>query len=155
MPKQSAGILLYKIQIAVLKIFLVHPGGPYFLNKDAGVWSIPKGEFTAEEDALQAAKREFKEETGQPIEGEFFPLQTIKQKGGKMVHAWAIEGDINPDIVLSNTFKMEYPYKSGKWIEVPEVDQAAWFDVETAKLKINAAQAALVEELDQKLFNQL
>jgi predicted NUDIX family NTP pyrophosphohydrolase len=154
MPKQSAGILLYRIQDEQLQVLLVHPGGPYFKNKDVGVWSIPKGEFEADEDPLAAARREFEEETGQQIDGVFLPLQSIKQKGGKLVHAWAVEGTIDVESIVSNTFRMEYPYKSGKWIEIPEVDQAGWFDVETAKVRINLAQAALVEELNRQLFNQ-
>jgi predicted NUDIX family NTP pyrophosphohydrolase len=154
MPKQSAGILLYQLQDSKLHVFLVHPGGPYYKNKDAGVWSIPKGEFSDDEDPLLAAQREFEEETGQQLSGNFIPLQSIKQKGGKTVYAWAIEGYIDASAVVSNTFKIEYPYKSGKWVEVPEVDVAGWFDVETAKNKINAAQAALVEELNELLFNQ-
>jgi predicted NUDIX family NTP pyrophosphohydrolase len=154
MPKQSAGILLYRIHDEQLQVLLVHPGGPYFKNKDVGVWSIPKGEFEADEDPLAAARREFEEETGQQIDGVFLPLQSIKQKGGKLVHAWAVEGTIDVESIVSNTFRMEYPYKSGKWIEIPEVDQAGWFDVETAKVKINPAQAALVEELNRQLFNQ-
>jgi predicted NUDIX family NTP pyrophosphohydrolase len=154
MPKQSAGILLYRIQEQQLQVLLVHPGGPYYIKKDAGAWSIPKGEFEPDEDPLTAARREFREETGQQIDGEFIPLQTIKQKGGKLVHAWAVEGFIDAESVVSNTFKMEYPYKSGKWIDVPEVDRAGWFDVDTAKVKINPAQAALVKELYLQLFNQ-
>jgi predicted NUDIX family NTP pyrophosphohydrolase len=155
MPKQSAGILLYRLQESTLQVFLVHPGGPYYKNKDAGVWSIPKGEFSDDEDPLLAAQREFKEETGQQLSGNFIPLQSIRQKGGKTVYAWAVEGYIDAGAVVSNTFKMEYPYKSGKWIEVHEVDVAGWFDVETAKTKINAAQAALIEELNKQLFNQI
>jgi predicted NUDIX family NTP pyrophosphohydrolase len=154
MPRKSAGILLYRKQNSILEVFLVHPGGPYFINKDEGVWSIPKGEYTDEEDPLAAAKREFEEETGQKVEGNFLPLQTIKQKGGKLVQAWAVEGNIDADTIMSNTFKMEYPYKSGKWIEVSEIDRGGWFDTHTAITKINAAQAALVEELVQLLFNQ-
>lgn len=154
MPKQSAGILLYRLQESKLQVLLVHPGGPYYKNKDTGIWSIPKGEFSDDEDPLLAAQREFEEETGQQLSGNFIPLQSIKQKGGKTVYAWAIEGYIDASAVVSNTFKMEYPYKSGKWIEVPEVDAAGWFDVETAKTKINTAQAALVEELNKLLFNQ-
>jgi predicted NUDIX family NTP pyrophosphohydrolase len=151
MPKQSAGILLYRKPSALLEVFLVHPGGPYFVKKDLGVWSIPKGEFEPDEDPLEAAKREFEEETGQAINGEFLPLQSITQKGGKVVHAWAVKGDIDRETVISNTFKIEYPYKSGKWITIPEVDRGAWFDVDTAKTKINLAQAALVEELANTL----
>jgi predicted NUDIX family NTP pyrophosphohydrolase len=154
MPRQSAGLLLYRYLEEELQFFLVHPGGPYFLNKDEGVWSIPKGEFTDEEDALSAAQREFEEETGQQISGQFIPLQTIKQKGGKLVHAWAVRGQVNAEAVVSNTFKMEYPYKSGRWITVPEVDKAGWFGLDEACIKINPAQKALVEELNSKLLHQ-
>lgn len=154
MPRKSAGILLYQILNNQLQVFIVHPGGPYFLNKDSGVWSIPKGELNDDEEPLTAAKREFEEETGQPVNGEFIPLEPIKQKGGKIVQAWAVNGNIDPEMIVSNTFKMEYPYKSGKWIEVPEIDKAGWFDLETAKVKMNAAQVALVEELYYMLFNQ-
>lgn len=147
MPKQSAGILLYRKPSALLEVFLVHPGGPYYVKKDLGVWSIPKGEFEPDEDPLAAAKREFNEETGQPIEGKFLTLQNVKYKNGKVIHAWAVEGDLDPETLVSNTFKMEYPYKSGKWIDVEEVDRGGWFDVATAKTKLIPAQVALVEEL--------
>lgn len=152
MPKLSAGILLYLIQDDELQVFLVHPGGPYYVRKDDGAWSIPKGEYTGDEEPLTAAKREFEEETGLPVNGSIFiPLQPIKQKGGKTVYAWAVEGNADADKIASNTFKMEYPYKSGKWIEVPEIDRAAWFTVEEASVKINPAQMALIEELQNYL----
>lgn len=154
MPRQSAGLLLYRYHEKKLQFFLVHPGGPYFINKDEGAWSIPKGEFTNEENALLAAQREFEEETGQKISGNFILLQTIKQKGGKLVHAWAVEGDVDAEAVVSNTFNMEYPYKSGKWITVPEVDKAGWFGFEEACIKINPAQKALIEELSSMLLDQ-
>ncbi len=151
MPKLSAGILLYRISHNKPEIFLVHPGGPYFKGKDAGAWSIPKGEYTAEENPLTAARREFEEETGQQINGSFIALQAIKQKGGKMVQAWAVEGNINAENIVSNSFRMEYPYKSGRWIDVPEIDAASWFDLATAKNKINIAQTAFIEELELML----
>jgi predicted NUDIX family NTP pyrophosphohydrolase len=147
MPKQSAGILLYRKPSALLEVFLVHPGGPYYVKKDLSVWSIPKGEFEPDEEPLEAAKREFEEETGQLVNGEFTPLQSIRYKNGKLIHAWAVEGNIDVEKVVSNTFKMEYPYKSGKWIDVQEVDRGGWFDVATAKTKLVPAQVALVEEL--------
>lgn len=147
MAKQSAGILLYRTNDHQLQIFLVHPGGPFYTNKDNGSWSVPKGEFLDEEDPLSAAKREFFEETGQAIEGTYIPLTPIKQKGGKKVYAWAIEGDIDPATIISNTFELEWPPKSGKIKIFPEIDKAAWFNVEEAKLKINAAQIGLIEEL--------
>jgi predicted NUDIX family NTP pyrophosphohydrolase len=147
MAKQSAGILLYRTIDHQLQVFLVHPGGPFYTNKDNGSWSVPKGEFLDDEDPLSAAKREFFEETGQAIEGTYIPLTPIKQKGGKRVYAWAIEGDIDPATVVSNTFELEWPPKSGKVKIFPEIDKAAWFDIEEAKLKINTAQVGLIEEL--------
>ncbi len=147
MAKQSAGILLYRFMNKQMEIFLVHPGGPFFRNKDDGIWSIPKGEFLDDEDAFIAAKREFLEETGQSIDGEFIPLEPVIQKGGKKVFAWAVEGDIDHETITSNTFEMEWPPRSGKKQSFPEIDKAAWFDVETAKVKINAAQVELIDDL--------
>jgi len=151
MPKQSAGILLYRFSDGQPQIFLVHPGGPFFRNKDNGAWSIPKGEFLDDENALAAARREFEEETGQIIEGNFIALEPIIQKGGKKVYAWAVEGDIDHEMISSNVFEMEWPPRSGKKQTFPEVDRAAWFDTDTAKMKINAAQAGLIENLIAKL----
>lgn len=153
MAKQSAGILLYRIKDNKLQVFLVHPGGPFWKNKDEGAWSIPKGEFNEDEDALIAAKREFQEETGQAISGNFIPLKPVKQKSGKTVQAWAVKGDINESKIISNTFMLEWPPKSGKMMEVPEIDKAAWFDTQTAHIKINAAQAALIIELATLIGN--
>jgi len=150
MSKQSAGVLLYRIVDGLLQVFLVHPGGPFFKNKDDGSWSIPKGEFAEEENPLDAAKREFQEETGQSIDGNFIELTPIQQKGGKTVHAWAVEGDIDHETIVSNTFEIEWPPRSGKKQSFPEIDRAAWFDLETAKVKINAAQAGLIDELRLK-----
>ena len=147
MPKQSAGILLFRKINNQLEIFLVHPGGPFFKNKDLGVWSIPKGEFLDDEDALVAAKREFLEETGQSIDGNFILLKPVILKSGKKVYAWAVEGDIDHEIIVSNLFEMEWPPKSGKKQSFPEIDRADWFDVEKAKLKINPAQTAFIDEL--------
>jgi len=146
MVKQSAGILLYRKMNDQLQVFLVHPGGPFFKNKDAGVWSIPKGEFLDGEDALTAAKREFKEETGQTIDGGFIELNPVYLKSGKKVYAWAVEGDINHEVIESNLFEMEWPPKSGKRQSFPEVDRAAWFTLDEAKEKINAAQVGLIED---------
>jgi predicted NUDIX family NTP pyrophosphohydrolase len=151
MAKQSAGILLYRFINNQLQIFLVHPGGPFFRNKDNGSWSIPKGEFTNDENPLDAAKREFLEETGQEIGGTFISLNSVQQKGGKTVYAWAIEGDIDQENIISNQFEMDWPPKSGKKQSFPEVDKAAWFDVEAAKVKINVAQVGLIEDLIEKL----
>ena len=130
-----------------MQVFLVHPGGPFFKNKDLGAWSIPKGEFVNGEEALVAAKREFEEETGQAIDGDFNELKPVRLKSGKTVHAWAIEGDINHETITSNLFEMEWPPKSGKKQSFPEIDRAGWFEVEEAKLKINGAQVGFIEEL--------
>ena len=148
MPKQSAGILLYRNINNKLEVFLIHPGGPFFKNKDEGIWSIPKGEFLDNEDALVAAKREFLEETGQVIDGNFTQLSPVKQKSGKIVFAWAVEGNIDHEIIVSNLFEMEWPPGSGKKASFAEVDRAAWFGVDEAKVKINAAQVGLIEELE-------
>ncbi|MDR6944380.1 NUDIX domain-containing protein [Mucilaginibacter pocheonensis] len=147
MRKQSAGILLYRKNGGTFQVFLVHPGGPFFMNKDDGSWSIPKGEFLNDEDPLEAAKREFEEETGKVITGKFIPLNPITQKGGKTVLAWAVEGDIDPAIIKSNHFEIEWPPRSGKQKSFPEIDRAAWFDLDIAKIKINTAQADFITEL--------
>jgi len=147
MSKQSAGILLYRTTGGLLQVFLVHPGGPFFKNKDLGAWSIPKGEFPEDEDPLLAAKREFLEETGQPIDGDFIKLKPVTLKSGKTVHAWAVEGDIDHETIFSNLFEMEWPPKSGKKQSFPEIDRAAWFDLDEAKAKISPGQAGLIVEL--------
>lgn len=151
MPKISAGILLYRIRDGRLEVLLVHPGGPHFRGRDEHVWSIPKGEVDPGEDLLAAARREFREETGVEVSGDMLPLHPIIQKSGKVVHAWACEGDCEPRTLRSNTFKMEWPPHSGQFIDVPEVDRAEWFPVQTALKKINPAQAALIEELVTRL----
>lgn len=148
--QQSAGLLVFREADGRIEVFLVHPGGPFFSKKDLGVWSIPKGEFDGE-DPLTAARREFEEETGQKIAGDFIELKPIKQKGGKLVHAWAVEADIDADNIQSNTFPLEWPPKSGKIKDFPEVDRAGWFDPDTAKQKINPAQAGLIGELLTKV----
>jgi predicted NUDIX family NTP pyrophosphohydrolase len=150
MPKVSAGLVLYRVRNGKLEFLLVHPGGPLWKNKDAGVWSIPKGELEAEEDPLAAAKREFAEELGFQPEGRFVELTPIKQKSGKVVHAWAFEGDCDGTRITSNTFTMEWPPRSGCIGEFPEVDQAAFFSLDQARIKINPAQIALLEELERK-----
>lgn len=149
--RKSAGILLYRKKDSLIEVFLVHPGGPFWRGKEKGAWSIPKGEFTEGEDPLTVAKREFNEETGQTIDGNFVELTPVKQKGGKMVYAWSVEGDADAETIVSNTFKTEWPYKSGKWITIPEVDKAGWFSTEEAKEKINPAQAELIEDLMKRL----
>ena len=149
--KTSAGILLYRLNKKNVEVLLVHPGGPFWKNKDEGAWSIPKGEYAEDEDALKAAIREFKEETGISVSGDFIPLNTVKLKSGKYVKAWALEKDVDAGSIKSNTFSLEWPPKSGKKIEVPEVDKAEWFDLKKAKEKINAGQVPLLEELSVKL----
>lgn len=130
-----------------LEVLLIHPGGPFFKNKDLGSWSIPKGEPAEGEDAVKTAIREFKEELGYEPVGEMLPLGQITQKGGKTVSAWAVQGDLDTGKIKSNTFFMEWPPKSGKMTEFPEADKAEWFTVDVAKLKINQAQVALINEL--------
>ena len=146
MAGQSAGILLYRRNKKEIEFFLVHPGGPFWAKKDLGVWSIPKGEYDPGEDPLAAAKREFAEETGQNISGEFIALTPIKQKAGKIVQAWLVEGEIDVDAIRSNTFEMEWPPKSGRKQSFPEADKGGWFDAATAKEKINEKQAGLIDE---------
>ncbi|GAA4307599.1 NUDIX domain-containing protein [Mucilaginibacter gynuensis] len=155
MPKQSAGILLYRIKDHQPQFFIVHPGGPFFKNKDAGVWSIPKGEFENGEDILAAAEREFTEETGQAINGEFTALEPVKLKSGKKIYAFAVEGEVDESKVISNTFPFEWPPRSGKTIMIPEVDKGDWFDADTAKLKLNPGQIALIDNLLQILSGRL
>ncbi len=147
---KSAGILLYR-QHAGTEVFLVHPGGPFFARKDAGSWTIPKGEYTADEEALAAACREFMEETGQAIKGPFIALTPVQQKGGKLITAWAVEGDINADHIVSNSFELTWPPNSGKKKTFPEIDRAAWFTLAEARQKINERQAALLVELEKLL----
>ena len=142
----TAGLLLYR-RHAELEVFLVHPGGPFWAQKDLGAWSLPKGEIDEGEDMLDAAKREFTEETGFAIDGEFIPLDPVKQSGGKLVNAWAIEGDCDPSRIQSNSFSMEWPPKSGKKQEFPEVDRAGWFTVAEARKRILAAQVAFIDQL--------
>jgi predicted NUDIX family NTP pyrophosphohydrolase len=151
MPKKSAGILLYRLYSNLPQVLLVHPGGPYWAGKDLGAWSIPKGEFWDDEDAIDAAKREFEEETGMGIAGDFIELNPVKQKSGKTVYAWAVEGDINPEEIISNTFEIEWPPKSGMKKTFPEIDQALWFTLDEAKIKILEAQMPLINELETKL----
>jgi predicted NUDIX family NTP pyrophosphohydrolase len=145
---RSAGILLYRDGAGGVEILLVHPGGPFWAKKDAGAWSIPKGEHEAGEDALAAALREFAEETGSaPAPGELTDLGTVRQKSGKVVRAWALAGDIDADAIRSNTFALEWPPRSGRRAEFPEVDRAAWFGLAEARERINPAQAAFLDRL--------
>jgi predicted NUDIX family NTP pyrophosphohydrolase len=145
--KQSAGILAWRSSRGVVEVFLVHPGGPFWAKKDARAWTIPKGEFQEDEEALAAARREFQEETGLKIEGEFIALRSIKQKGGKIVHAWAIRTDFDASLIRSNSFSMEWPPRSGRTQEFPEIDRGEWFDIQTAQTKILNGQLGLLEEL--------
>ena len=154
MAKKSAGILLYRIQNKNPEIFLVHPGGPFWAKKDDGAWSIPKGEFEDNEDPLDAAKREFEEETGLRISGEFVQLNPIKQKSGKIVFAWALEGNFDPATIKSNSFEIEWPPGSGKMRSFPEIDKAEWFSITVAKTKINSGQSALINELENRFLKK-
>ncbi|MEP6948938.1 MAG: NUDIX domain-containing protein [Ginsengibacter sp.] len=147
---QSAGLLLYRYK-NMLEVFLVHPGGPLWKNKDETAWSIPKGEFDETEEPLQAAVREFLEETGTAVSGEFIELTPVIQKGGKKVFAWAVEKNIDAAAIRSNNFEMEWPPRSGKYQSFPEIDKGAWFTTDEATKKINVMQAALIEELKKKL----
>ena len=147
MAKTSAGLLMYRMKGRELELFLVHPGGPFWAKKDLGSWSIPKGEYADEEDPLEVARREFLEETGFEAQGEFRELTRIRQPGGKWVRAWAFEGDCDAGAVTSNTFVMQWPPKSGKTAEFPEVDRAGWFSVDLSRRKILKGQLALIDEL--------
>lgn len=149
--KKSAGILLYRLLNGATEVLLVHPGGPFWSKKDVGAWSIPKGEFDEDEDPLNAAKREMEEETGVTVSGDFMELTPLKQKSGKVVYAWALEKDIDPNQVKSNVFEMEWPPKSGKKKAFPEIDKAAWYSQDEAKEKIIPGQAYFLTELEMKL----
>jgi predicted NUDIX family NTP pyrophosphohydrolase len=147
----SAGLLMYRKCNGELQVLLAHPGGPYFRNKDDGAWSIPKGEVEPKEESLEAAKREFEEETGILPTGPFIALTPVNQKGGKVIHAWACKGDCDPRAIVSNTFTMEWPPRSGRQMEFPEIDRAEFFDVDTARRKMNPGQVGLLTELDEAL----
>jgi len=146
---KSAGILLYRFREGVLQVLLAHPGGPFWAKKDSGAWTIPKGEIGDSEEPLAAARRELREETGLDLDGEFIALAPVRQKSGKWVHAWALEGDCDPAAIRSNTFSVEWPPKSGKQREFPEIDRAAWFTIPEAREKILAAQAGFLDELER------
>jgi len=148
--KQSAGLLLYRRNKINLEVFLVHPGGPFWKNKDDGAWSIPKGEFAETEEPLQAAIREFSEETGKAVSGRFMKLKSVVQKSGKTVLAWAVEKNIDATHIVSNNFEMEWPPRSGKFQNFPEVDKGEWFLINEAKKKVNAVQVSLLTELEEK-----
>jgi predicted NUDIX family NTP pyrophosphohydrolase len=151
MAKISAGLILYRKKENRLEVLLIHPGGPFWVKKDLGAWSIPKGEIGSEEDHLAAAKREFEEEVGFAPAGEFLPLGSVVEKSGKTVHAWAFEGDCDPKSIKSDTFTIEWPPRSGRQQTFPEADRAEFFDDETAKQKINPAQAEFLSKLLEKV----
>jgi predicted NUDIX family NTP pyrophosphohydrolase len=146
-PKTSAAILLYRRRQDEVEVLLVHPGGPFWARKDLGAWSLPKGEVAPDEAAVETARREFLEETGMAIDGRFTELEPVKQKGGKTVLAWAVEGDFDPSRLRSNTFSMEWPPKSGRVQAFPEVDRAEWFPVAEARNRILEAQADFLDQL--------
>ncbi|BCA52973.1 Phosphohydrolase [Nitrospira sp. KM1] len=150
MPKKlSAGILLFRMQNDRLQVLLVHPGGPFWSKKDEGAWSIPKGEYGEGEDPLAVAKREFQEETGSDLQGEPIPLSKLQQPGGKVISAWAVSGDLDPANVKSNMFTLEWPPRSGRLQEFPEIDRAMWFDLPTAKSKLLAGQQPFLDQLQR------
>jgi len=149
--RRSAGILLYRRRGGVVEVFLVHPGGPFWSGRDEGAWSIPKGLLEEGEDPLEAAKREFKEETGLEVDGGFVSLGEVRLAGGKVVMAWAVEGDADPARVTSNKFRIEWPRGSGRVQEFPEVDRAAWLTLEEAAKKIHPGQLELLRRLRQIL----
>jgi predicted NUDIX family NTP pyrophosphohydrolase len=151
MAARSAGIVLFRRGRSGLEFLIVHPGGPFWAKKDAGAWSIPKGEYEEGEDALEVALRELEEETGLRAGGEPLPLSPVRQRGGKLIVAWGLEGDWDPAALRSNTFSLEWPPRSGKHAEFPEVDRAAWVTLAEARAKLNAAQLPLLEELAAKL----
>jgi predicted NUDIX family NTP pyrophosphohydrolase len=148
MPKQSAGILLYRINGARTEVFLVHPGGPYWAKKDIAGWSMPKGELVEGEEPLAGAQREFKEETGHELTGLFSPLGTLRPSGGKVIHAWAHRGDCDPATIVSNTIEIEWPPRSGKRLTIPEVDRAAWFSLDQAAVKLHRGQVEFLARLE-------
>jgi len=154
MPKQSAGLLLFRGAPGAIEVLLVHPGGPFWANKDEGAWSIPKGEFSDDEVPLQAALREFKEETGETVAGAFIALRPQRQAGGKIVHAWAVEADFDPARLRSSPVSIEWPPRSGRRRTFPEVDRAAWFPLDVAHKKILKGQVGFLEELEARLLSK-
>ena len=149
--KTSAGILLYRRRAGVIEVLLGHPGGPFWRNKDAGAWSIPKGEAVPGEDLLARARAEFEEETGFPVGGDVRRLAPRKQPGGKLVHVWAVEGELDADAIVSNSFEMEWPPRSGRRRSFPEIDRAGWFSLRDAREKILKGQSGFLDELEQLL----
>jgi len=151
MAKKSAGLLLYRFINSSPEVLLVHPGGPFWVNKDLGAWSVPKGEFDQDEEPLTAAIREVKEELGIDVSGDFIELMPAKQKSGKIIYTWGVAHNFNPEDIISNTFELEWPPKSGKTIVIPEVDRASWFNIEDAKRKIIPAQIPIIDDLLEKV----
>ncbi len=151
MPKRSAGLLMYRTTGAELAVLLVHPGGPFWAKKDLGAWSVPKGEYADGEDPLAVAQREFAEETGARPQGEFHPLGEVVQAGGKRVVAWAVAGDFDPVALVSNSFQLEWPPRSGRRAQFPEVDRAEWFSPAVAREKILAGQRVFIDRLERLL----
>jgi predicted NUDIX family NTP pyrophosphohydrolase len=147
----SAGLLLFRRPAGALEVFLAHPGGPFWVGRDAGAWTIPKGMADPGEDLLDAARREFEEETGVHPTGPFIPLGSVRQKAGKRVHAWAWEGDADPALATSNTSRTEWPRGSGRWLTYPEIDRCAWFEPHAARAKLLPAQAEFVDRLETVL----
>lgn len=148
MPKVSAGLLLFRQGAGGIEVLLGHMGGPFWAGKEAGAWTIPKGLPAPGEDLLVAARREVREETGLAPEGPFLPLTPVRQTGGKEVHAWAVETDCDPTMLRSNTFRVEWPPRSGRWRSYPEIDRAAWFTLPEACARIVRGQIALIDELE-------
>ena len=150
MSKKSAGLLMFRRKNAFIEVLLVHPGGPFWSKKDLGSWSLPKGEYE-DEDPLQVARREFEEETGYPVTGDFLPLTPLRQSSGKIVSAWAVEGNCDAAGIKSNTFLLEWPPRSGRQQEFPEVDRADWFSLSLAREKILKGQAGFLDQLERLL----
>jgi len=147
MGRQSAGLLVFRRRGTEVEVLLVHPGGPFWAKKDRGAWSIPKGEHAPEEDPLNAARREFTEETGAVVDGPFLPLRPVRQAGGKVVAAWAVEAEVDAATIRSNMFSLEWPPRSGRYVDVPEVDRAEWFPLSVAEEKIGVGQRPFLIEL--------
>jgi len=154
MPNLSAGLLMYRYRNGYPEVFLVHPGGPFWAKKDLGSWSIPKGEYKEDEDPQEAALREFQEETGFAVNRPLSELGVVKQAGGKIVSAWCFEGDADPEYLVSNTFQMEWPPRSGRIGEFPEVDRGGWFSMAAAQERILKSQAPFIDMLDRLLNHQ-
>jgi predicted NUDIX family NTP pyrophosphohydrolase len=151
--KRSAGLLMYRKRRCEIEVFLVHPGGPFWAKKDQGVWTIPKGEYDADEEPLAAARREFQEETGFIPNGTFIELGSVRQKGGKVVIAWAVEGDCDPAQLTSNTCQIEWPPRSGKCLEIPEIDRGSWFSSQSARTYMKPEQVPFLETLESRIVS--